>query len=238
MKHLIKSALHAAGYDIVKFRDSKVTKPIDESYLEIVHDPVFQASVAEVSGITLLDTARLANLWLLCRASNPTGSIIEIGSYKGGGALHISNSSPARPIYVCDTFQGFGDLVIDPSVDRLFHNKQFTDNSFEAVKARWVGKGRDVRWVQGYFPESAANVEISNISFAHVDTDLYESTAKTLEYLRPRMTNRSIIVLDDYLRSVDGITTAVGEFTVAHPDWVAFPIFPAQGLLIRRDWIG
>ena len=95
-----------------------------------------------------------------------------------------------------------------------------------------------MRWVQGYFPESAANVEISNISFAHVDTDLYESTAKTLEYLRPRMTNRSIIVLDDYLRSVDGITTAVGEFTVAHPDWVAFPIFPAQGLLIRRDWIG
>src|SRR5271168_967337 len=77
MKHLIKSALHAAGYDIVKFRDSKVTKPIDESYLEIVHDPVFQASVAEVSGITLLDTARLANLWLLCRASNPTGSIIS-----------------------------------------------------------------------------------------------------------------------------------------------------------------
>src|SRR5271156_4934836 len=28
MKHLIKSALHAAGYDIVKFRDSKVTKPM------------------------------------------------------------------------------------------------------------------------------------------------------------------------------------------------------------------
>jgi hypothetical protein len=85
MKHIIKSAFQAVGYDIVKFRDSKITKPVDESYLEILHDPVFQASVAEVSETTLLDTARLANLWLLCRVSNPTGSIIEIGSYKGVG---------------------------------------------------------------------------------------------------------------------------------------------------------
>jgi hypothetical protein len=32
-----------------------------------------------------LDIARLVNLWL-CRISNPAGSLIEVGSYKGGGA--------------------------------------------------------------------------------------------------------------------------------------------------------
>jgi hypothetical protein len=28
----------------------------------------------------------------------------------------------------------------------------------------------------------------------------------------------------------------VREFTAAHPDWAAFPLFPGQGLMINRDW--
>jgi hypothetical protein len=91
IRRLIKSVFHGFGYDVVKLGRSKLTKPIDENYVEILDDPAFQASVKEVRGITLLDTARLANLWMLCRASNPLGSAIEIGSYRGGGALHISN---------------------------------------------------------------------------------------------------------------------------------------------------
>jgi hypothetical protein len=236
IKRLITSAFQGFGYDVVKLGRSKLAKPIDENYVEILDDPAFQASVKEVSGITLLDTARLANLWMLCRASNPSGSLIEIGSYKGGGALHISNSCPTRPIFVCDTFEGFGDLKIDPGVDRLFKKEQFTDISFESVEAPWAGKGRDVRWVRGYFPESAENIEISNLSFVHVDTDLYESTAKTLAYLRPRLIDRSVVVLDDYLRSAEGVVRAVREFTAAHPDWAAFPLFPGQGLMINRNW--
>jgi hypothetical protein len=84
MKHLIKSALQSFGYDIVKY-SNLVKKPMDESHLEVLADPAFQASVNEVKKLTLLDTARLANLWQLCRMSNPSGSLIEIGSYKGGG---------------------------------------------------------------------------------------------------------------------------------------------------------
>jgi O-methyltransferase len=236
MKRLIKSAFHAFGYDVVKLGRSKLTKPIDENFVELLDDLAFQSSVKEVSGITMLDTARLANLWMLCRASNASGSMIEIGSYKGGGALHISNSCPTRPIFLCDTFEGFGELEIDPRVDRLFNKEQFADTSFETVKAAWRGKERDVRWVRGYFPESANGMEISNISFAHVDTDLYESTARTLDYLRPRLIDRSIVVFDDYFRSVDGVVKAVAEFTAAHPDWTAFPLFPGQGLMIHRSW--
>jgi hypothetical protein len=45
-----------------------------------------------------------------------------------------------------------------------------------------------------------------------------------------------VVVFDDYLRSVDGVVRAVREFTAAHPDWAAFPLFPGQGLMINRDW--
>jgi hypothetical protein len=187
MKRLIKSTFRRFGLDIVKYRNSKITKPMDESYLEVLTDQAFQASVDEVKNTTLLDTARLANLWQLCRISNPSGSLIEIGSYKGGGALHISNSCPGRTIFVCDTFEGFGDLPMDPSLDHLFARERFRDTSFESVKTQWANKGRDVRWVKGYFPESAAEIEIANISFVHIDLDIYESTANALNYLRPRL---------------------------------------------------
>ena len=137
---------------------------------------------------------------------------------------------------MCDTFEGFGDLKIDPGADRHFKKEQFTDTSFESVQAPWAGKGRDVRGSEAISLKSAENIEISNISFVHVDTDLYESTAKTLDYLRPRLIDRSVVVFDDYLRSVDGVVGAVREFTAAHPDWAAFPLFPGQGLMINRDW--
>jgi hypothetical protein len=99
MKRLIESAFQRFGLDVVKYRNSKLTKPTDNPTLKLLSD---------------LDTARLANLWRLCRMSNPSGSAIEIGSYKGGGALHISNSCLARTIFVCDMFDGFGDLPTDP----------------------------------------------------------------------------------------------------------------------------
>lgn len=238
MKRLIKSIFQRFGLDVVKYRNSKITKSMDESYLEVLNDPAFQASVNEVKSITLLDTARLANLWQLCRMSNPTGSLIEIGSYKGGGALHISNSCPARTIFVCDTFEGFGDLPMDPKLDHLFARERFRDTSFELVKSHWTDKGRDVRWVRGYFPESAADIDIVNISFAHIDLDIYESTVNALKYLRPRLIDRSIVVFDDYLRGADGVVKAAREFSGAHPEWVTFPIFPGQGLMIHRSWFG
>src|SRR5271154_4631856 len=90
IKRLIKSAFQGFGYDVVKLGRSKLAKPIDENYVEILDDPAFQASVKEVSGITLLDTARLAKLWMLCRGSNTSGSMVGDGSERGGGALAIS----------------------------------------------------------------------------------------------------------------------------------------------------
>src|ERR1700685_871923 len=98
MKRFVKSVANKFGFDIVKYRNTRITKHIDESYLEVLDDPAFRASIEEVKNITLLDTARLANLWQLCRMSNPDGALIEIGSYKGGGAVHISNSCPERTI--------------------------------------------------------------------------------------------------------------------------------------------
>lgn len=199
-------------------------------------DPDFQASIDEVYQMTILDTARLANLWQLCRVSNPNGAIIEVGSYKGGSALHLSNSSPNRHIFVCDTFEGFGALPIDRKLDRLFHPDGFSDVDFASVQSAWAGKGRNVTFIKGYFPQSATNTDIRDISFAHIDVDLYQSVADTLEFLLDRFLDQSIIVFDDYMRGAEGLMKAVREFESEHRDWISFPIYPGQGMMINRNW--
>jgi Macrocin-O-methyltransferase (TylF) len=240
VKRLVRKTINNLGYDIASLKTPKkagpITKPTDTSFVEILSDASFQNSVTEVYDLTILDTARLANLWQLCRSSNPDGAIIEIGSFKGGSALHLSNSSPSRPIFVCDTFEGFGELSIDAHLDRLFSRNDFLKVDFAAVKSAWEGKGRNVTWVKGYFPESAANVNIRNISFAHIDVDLHKSTIDALEFLHPLFIDRSIIVLDDYLRSVEGVMKAVRHFQARHPEWVSFPMYPGQGLMVHSSW--
>ena len=238
----MRAAFNTFGYDIVRLKRQggarPIKKPTETSHLEILLDESFQASIDEVCDLTLLDTARLANLWQLCRMSNPAGSIIEIGSYKGGAALHMSNSCPNRHIFVCDTFEGFGNLPIDSRLDRLFSRGDFVDTNLTYVQTAWKAKERDVTWVKGSFPESAASVEVRGISFAHIDVDLYKSTFDALEFLNPRLIDRSLIVLDDYMRSVEGVMKATGDFLKLHPEWICLPIYPGQGLMIHQSWFG
>jgi len=213
-----------------------IIKPTDTCGVEVLGDHAFQESCREVASLTLLDTPRLANLWQLCRMTNPGGNIIEIGSFKGGGALHLSNSCPERTVIVCDSFEGFDRL--DPKLDKNFDAKMFRKTSQERVEELFRSRGRKYRVVAGFFPQSCAGVELGSISFVHLDADLYKSTIESLEYLDKRMVNRSLLVLDDYFRRADGVNQAVGEFTARHKSWTAFPLFPGQGLLIHRSWFG
>ena len=213
-----------------------VIKQIDTCGVEVLGDNAFQNSCREVAGLTLLDTPRLANLWQLCRMTNPRGNIIEIGSFKGGGALHLSNSCPHRNVIVCDSFEGFDKL--DPTLDKNFNEDMFKNTSQGRVEELFRSRGRKYRVMAGFFPQSCAGIDIAPISFVHLDADIYKSTIESLEYLRDRMIDRSLVVLDDYFRRAEGVNRAVQEFTARQKSWMAFPIFPGQGLLIHRSWFG
>jgi hypothetical protein len=241
-KRFARRAINAVGYDISTLNPQfeLIRKRTDVLNVEVLEDPLFQASIDETYHLTLLDTARLANLWQLCRLSNPEGAIIEVGSYKGGSAIHLSNSCPTRRVIVCDTFEGFGNLPVDANLDKIFSREHFIDANFETVKAAFDKKNRNVTLLKGYFPASAsaANENIQGVSFAHIDADIYRSTIDTLEFLLPRFIARSIILFDDYLRRADGVIKAVEEFQMAHREWKSFPIYPGQGLMIHESWFG
>lgn len=235
MKKFIKKIVYLLGFKMERInREFPFRNLLDPVGVEILGERAFQDSCQEISGLTLLDTSRLANLWLLCRLSNPSGNILEIGSYKGGAALHLSNSSPQRKIVVCDSFVGFD--TIDPVLDNNFNRTMFKNTVKKDVEMLFVAHNRSFEVIDGFFPESCQNREIGPISFVHLDADTYKSTRESLFYLRNLMITRSLIVLDDYLRKADGVIKAVTEFTAEYNDWHCFPLFPGQGLLVHRSW--
>jgi hypothetical protein len=208
---------------------------IDPVGVELLADPAFQASVRECRRHTLLDTARLANLWMLSRMSNPDGGVIEVGAYRGGGALHLSNALPDRMLTICDTFSGFQRY--DPTLDSTFRRDAFTDTSAAAVDQLFSRKGRAYRIVVGEFPGSVGGQSLGPIAFAHVDVDVYSATIETLRYLSSQMIDRSLIILDDRHRRAEGVDKAVEQFLNEDRRWLEFPMFPAQALLMDRAWL-
>lgn len=224
------------GYQVVPaLPDFPILKPIDPDGVEVLADPSFQASCRATAAYTLLDTPRMANLWQLARLTDPAGALCEIGSYRGGGALHLSNACPSRRIYICESFaQSFA--LLHPELDTSFTPELFKDNTRAGVEALF--RGRDYRILDGFFPESCrtSGEELPSLSFVHLDVDVYEATRDSLAYLHDRLLPRSLIVMDDFLRNTKGVIQAVSEFTAQHPTWKAFPLFPGQGLLVPSTW--
>ncbi len=225
------------GYYLRQVRgDFPILKPINPFGVEVLGDPAFQASVREVADLTLLDTARLANLWRLCRTTDPEGNILEIGSFRGGGALHLSNSCPSRKIIACDSFRSFE--TVHPTLDKSFHQEMFRSTSRERVAALFISRKRNYEVIDGFFPASCAGKTIAPVSFVHLDVDVYKATLESLNYLEQEriLLDRSLIVLDDYDRNAEGVNQAVAEFTAAHKHWLAIPLFPAQCLMLTAAW--
>ncbi len=215
-----------------------IHKPTDTCGVEILADADFQKSCKEVSKISVLDTPRLANLWSLCRMTNPKGNILEVGSYRGGGALHLSNACPERKIIVCDSFGGFEKL--DPVLDKSFHQGMFKNTSHQAVDQLFRERRRNYSILAGFFPAVCIEqgFNLGGVSIVHLDVDAYNPTAESLDYLGPFMMEHSLVVFDDFNRRAEGVMRAVSEFTSKNTSWTVFPLFPSQGLMVHESWFG
>jgi hypothetical protein len=215
--------------------DYPIVKPMDTNKVEILRDNEFHASLIACKNDTNLDDARLANIWMYAKLSGP-GSMLEVGSWHGGGALHIANACPDRPIFVFDPFSDTQSFeVLDERLDTSFTINQFTDTSEGYVRNLFASHKKKAEIVKGFFPTSALNVDLGEIAFCHLDVDVYDATKRSLYYLSSRLAKHSFILLDDYHREAKGVDLAVDEFLRDHPRFRCFPLHPSQGLVFSLD---
>jgi len=223
------------AYRLAKNREKLMVPVIEAESVEILFDPEFQSSVAQVKDICCLDVARLANVWNLARLAGP-GIFLEVGTYKGGTALHICNAIENRgaDFYCFDPFEKGGfEKICDQ--DKGFSLPDFTDTRYEDV-VKLLSCKPNVKVIQGFFPSAAENLNLHDIAFCYLDVDVYEATRNSLEYLSTRLAPRGLVVLDDLgMRETPGVNKAVEEFLAAHPSFLLIPMFPAHAVLLPKS---
>jgi hypothetical protein len=240
LKGFLKKLLYRMGYSIERISRSKseypIIRPIDTKGVEILAEKEFQSSCNAIMKITKLDTPRLANLWMLCRLTDPAGAIAEIGTYRGGGALHLSNCCPERQMIICDPFSQESFEKLDPHLDRIFRHGQFVGHSPEQISKLF--EGRNFLVIPGYFPNSVMDKPLPKLSFIHVDVDVYQATKESLMFLLTKqvLLAKSLIVLDDYKRRAYGVDKAVKEIVAEVDGTLVFPMFPGQALIVPNSW--
>jgi hypothetical protein len=153
------------------------------------------------------------------RKENIIGDVAELGVYQGHTAYLIAEH--ARKIghtaYLFDTFTGYAkrDLYnLDSDKVTAF---QFDNTSFDEVK-HFVGEV-SVKFIKGYFPETASQIPETKFSLVHIDCDLGEPFRAALEFFYPRLMVGGFLIMHDYSSlHWPGAERAIDEFFAARPE--------------------
>jgi O-methyltransferase len=231
---LVRLLAAAQTYLSKNGEEGKLVPPVETEHVEMLFDPDFRRSVAEVQDFTCLDLVRLANLWMLVKMAG-SGTFLEVGSFRGGTALHICNAMEGRDasFFSIDPFEsgGFENLI---DCDQAFKPSDFTNTHYDAVSTLLRGKPF-AKVVRGFFPSSAQALNLSNIAFCHLDVDIYNATLESLQYLAPRLAPKGLIVVDDTGHNeTPGVDLAVKDFVASNPSFLMIPMFPCQSVLMPK----
>jgi hypothetical protein len=200
-------------------------------------EDLIKRAAATVSNHTMASFERLATLWqqvrYLDRYDIP-GALVECGVWRGGcvglmALAHLHGRDAAtREIHLFDSFQGL------PQPDRNFDGPEAIDlagglaDGAQAPIGACVAAMEDSRallidtigypshlvkfhvgWFEETLPE-AADLP-GQVALLRLDGDWYSSTKTCLDHLYPKVSNRGVVVIDDY-GHFQGCRKAVDEF--------------------------
>ena len=101
-----------------------------------------------------------------------------------------------------------------------------------AAEVRALLSGQNVRLHEGLFPATVAGLEEERYACAHIDADLYQSTADAIAYFWPRMLPGALLVFDDVdWKDTPGVNRALAEARLLnqierpaqHQGWISKP---------------
>ena len=227
--HLIKTTIQRLanqfGFEILLI--AKTGSSIAQEYEQVRpgatyspwnKDKLFRDVFASIQEFSLVDKYRCFELWKLIEQSAKlkTGSIIEIGVWRGGtGALiakQARNCGIGDRIFLCDTFAG----VVKAGVrDSTYKGGEHADTSRQTVEELIFTRMNldNVEILEGTFPDQTGHrVDGLQFRFCHIDVDVYQSAKDIVDWIWDKMVHGGIIVYDDYgFYGCDGITKYVEE---------------------------
>ena len=134
------------------------------------------------------------------------GSIVEAGSYKGGGTAKFSIFSKLanRKLVVFDSFEGLPQntelherSILGHSIENWFEGGEF-EGSLQEVKnnVKQYGELEVCTFIEGWF-ENSMPTFTDKIAAAYLDVDLASSTKTCLKFLYPLLSPGGVLYSQD-----------------------------------------
>jgi len=238
IKRIVKELLYSIGFDVRRAYSIDPSIP-DAAFYRPLFSPWdgfgnFKSYYEAARPFTVVSPDRCYVLYTLAfQALHLDGQWYEAGVYRGGTAILLAKlleeneRHEQTKLHLFDTFEGMPET--DPRIDR--HKKDdFKDTSLEAIRSRLESSISDLRVVefhQGMVPATFENLTSHQVSFAHVDVDIYRSIKDCCEFIYPRLQNGGFMVFDDYgFPTCPGARKAVDEFFEDKPE---FPLVLPTG---------
>jgi len=165
-------------------------------------------------GETVIPQNRLEFLTQKCREvlQKVPGNVLEIGVYKGGTiiglAKQVQDVCPSCKVYGVDTFSGHPYTDGHP----VHPEGKYADVSREELEETFKQEGLAIQLYKGKIEEIFDSLNLENVSFVHVDCDLYIPIKFCAEKITPVINKGGMIYFDDYGHEhCPGATKAVDE---------------------------
>ena len=147
------------------------------------------------------------------------GDFVECGVWKGGSTMIIAHTllkmkEQNRKIYLYDTYEGMTkptekDKIISGSLDTLDLWEKHQKNGYnglsysplDEVKKNMHSTGypqKQLVFIKGKVEDTIPEVIPEQIALLRLDTDWYASTYHELKHLYKLLSNRGVLIIDDY----------------------------------------
>lgn len=218
------------GYEIIRAPKFNIfSKDMGDEFLEIFEKCKFY---------TMTSVERMYALYQATKYvvnSKIPGDFVECGVWKGGSSMLMALTlleckDISRKIFLYDTFEGMSKptekdkQIADgkPAFD-TWQKEHKAFSSFNETKTNMLSVGypeNNIIFVKGKVENTIPSTVPFQISLLRLDTDWYESTYHELGHLFPLLSNKGVIIIDDY-----GYWTGAKEATDKYFSENKIPIF-------------
>ena len=170
----------------------------------------------KLKNLNLKKDEKTNKIILLCDLINKSpndGVIVECGVGIGFTLSVISKVSKNK-IYAFDSFQGFPDQTSEHDDKNLskvlrFSKWHYKLMTIDLVKQNLIRNDIPVKDInnkiifkKGFFPDTFKDFN-EEISFLHLDVDLYNSYKDCLEFFFPKLKKGGIVTFDEYYKVIE-----------------------------------
>jgi O-methyltransferase len=163
------------------------------------------------------------------RSLSAMGDIVELGCYKGDTSIEIARISSeltrpgacnAKRLWLYDSFDGLPEKTVH---DNSAMSQAFAAGELAASKGELINRFKKLglpmpKIKKAWFSDLTDHDLPSQICFAFLDGDYYESIRDSLFLVQNKMTNGSKIIVHDYSSpALPGVARAVDEWLTRNP---------------------